>query len=229
MNKKLIAVIVAVAFIASAFTLPNVIFAQSGTFEEAVNSFNAAKQSLQAETNNFKEKVKTIKSLSEEVNKLLKEKKESGQELSEEEKADLKKLYKARTEIRKGMLIRNARGEYAKKLFSKIKALKEEIKQKKENGATKEELKPLIEKSKRLFSDLRLVAPLTPERMLKSADKVMQKAESLNKNGKEKEAIKLLDKTAKGFEAATKALKNRESKADELINLLNKIKGELSQ
>ncbi len=127
------------------------------------------------------------------------------------------------------MLIRNARGEYAKKLFSKIKALKEEIKQKKENGATKEELKPLIEKSKRLFSDLRLVAPLTPERMLKSADKVMQKAESLNKNGKEEEAIKLLDKTAKGFEAATKALKNRESKADELINLLNKIKGELSQ
>lgn len=229
MNKKLIAVIVAVAFIASAFTLPNVIFAQSGTFEEAVNSFNTAKQSLQTETNNFKEKVKTIKSLSEEVNKLLKEKKENDQEFSEEEKADLKKLYKAKTEIRKGMLIRNARGEYAKKLFSRLKALKEEIKQKKENGATKEELKPLIEKSKKLFSDVRLVAPLSPERMLKSADKVMQKAESLNKNGKEKEAIKLLDKTAKGFEAATKALKKKENKADEIINLLNKIKGELSQ
>jgi len=229
MNKKLIAVIVAVAFIASAFTLPNVIFAQSGTFKEAVNSFNAAKQSLQTETNNFKEKIKTIKSLSEEVKNLLEEKKENNETLPGDVKEDLRKLHAAKMRTRKGMLIRNARGEYAKKLFSKIKALKEEIKQKKENGATKEELEPLIGKSKKLFSDLRLVAPLSPERILKSADKVMQKAESLNKNGKEKEAIKLLDKTAKGFEAATKALKNRESKADELIKLLNKIKGELSQ
>ncbi len=229
MNKKLIAVIITVAFIFSAFALPNVIFAQSGTFEEAVSNFNAAKQSLQTETNNFKEKVKTIKSLSEEVNKLLKEKKENGQKLTEEEKADLKKLRTERIKIRKGMLIRNARGEYAKKLLAKIKALRKEIEQKKENGATKEELKPLHEKLRKLFTDLRLVAPISPERLLKNSDKVLKKAEALNKEGKEKEAIKLLDKMSETYEKTVKILKEREEKADELISLLSKLKGELSQ
>ncbi len=229
MNKKVIIVMVVIAMLSAAFALPNVIFAQSGTFQEAVSNFNSAKQTLQTETTAFKEKVQTVKSLSGEVRNLLKEKKENGKEIPENVKEDLKKLRVAQLEIRKSILIRDARSEYAKNLLTKIKTLRKEIEQKKNSGETKENLKPLREKMRKLFTDLHLVAPLSPERMLKNSDKIMEKAESLNKNGKEKEAIRLLDKTTNEYKEAANALKTREEKINEMITLLNKIKGELSQ
>ncbi len=229
MSKKLIVVAIIVALLIGAFSLPNVIFAQSGTFEEAVSNFNNAKQSLQTETETFKSKIQTIKTLSEEIRNTIKEMKANGKEIPENAKSDLRKLRRAQFEIRRSMLIRNARGEYAGKILAQMKSLRKEIEEKRKGGASEEELKPLREKLRKLFTDLRLVAPLSPERMLKNSDKIMKKAESLNKNGKEKEAIRLLDKTTKSYEAATKALKEKEKKADNLIDLLNKIKGELGE
>ncbi len=227
MNKKVIAALVAVVLITGIAALPHATYAQSGTYQEALSNFNAAKQNLQTETENLQGKAQKIKSLSEEVRKEISQMKKNGTEIPENAREDLKKLEKIRTMEHKALLIRKARGEYAKNILPKIESLRKEIKEKKNNGATNEQIKPLTEKLRNMLRDFRLVAPLSPERMLKSSDKILKRAESLKNNGKEKEAIRILDRATKSYNKTAKALKEREEKADKLIELLNKVKGEL--
>jgi chromosome segregation ATPase len=227
MKKRIIAVVIVAALLVGFFVLPNVSFAQSGSFDEALSSYNNAISQLKSELPVYKSKVQQVQSLSREVRELLKEKKENGETLSDSVKADVKKLMALHHRAERERDIKEARAFYSKHLLTEIKNLKEQIKEKKQNGASKDELKPLIEKEKTLLRKMRNVAPASPEFILKNSDKVVQKAEELNKNGKTKEAIKLLDGATRKVNIVIKIMKSREDKMNKLIELLNKVKGEL--
>jgi ABC-type transporter Mla subunit MlaD len=193
MKKRIIAVAVVLAILSAFFIVPRVSFAQSGTYDEAVANFNAAAQNLTTQANALKEKMDTVKSLSAQIHSTLKEMKDNGKEVPDAAKEDLKKLAILRKKGEKERDIREARTFYSKFLFRKIKDTKKEIKEKKENGATEDELKPLFGKAKRLSQKLRNVAPFLPLKMSERSDEILKKANDLKENGKEKEAIKLLD------------------------------------
>ncbi len=227
MKKKIIIAVVVAVMVSAFFVLPHVSFAQSGTYEEAVSNFNAATQNLNTQVDLLKGKMGTVKSLSEGVHKILVEKKKNGEQISDATKADLKKLTAIRRAAKKERDIREARTFYSKDIMKRMKNLKGEMKQKKENGATKEELKPLFKQMKGLVGKLKNVTPFSPIRMSEDSAKVLKKAADLKTNNKEKFAIKLLDGAAKKYNKSAEFIKNRMSKMDELIDLLTKVKQEL--
>ncbi len=229
MKKKIIVVAIVAALLAGFFALPKMTFAQSKSFDEALSNYNSAVTELKNELPAYKSKVEQIKTLSEQVRSLLKEKKEKGETLSDSVKADVKKLTVVRRRVEREKDIRDARAFYTKHLTEELKRADKQIKEKKQSGASKDELKPLLEKRMALLRKIRNVAPFAPEFIVKNSDKVVQRAESLNKNGKEKEAIRLLDRATKKIKGVIKVMQAREKKMDELIALLNKVKGELGQ
>ncbi len=228
MKKKIIVAVVVLAILSAFFIVPRVSFAESGTYDEAVANFNTALQNLNTQTDALKEKVDTVKSLSEKLHKTLQEMKENGKEVPDSAKEDLKKLAVLRRRGEKIKDIRDARMFYSKFLIGKIKGLRKEISEKKENGATKDELKPLFTKMKGLEKKLKNVAPFAPVKMSEESDKILKRAAELKDNGKEKEAIKLLDGAAKRYNKTAEFIKNRLGKMDELINLITKVQGELN-
>lgn len=229
MKKKIIVVAIVAALLAGFFVLPKMTFAQSKSFDEALSNYNSAVTELKNELPAYKNKVEQIKTLSEQVRTLLKEKKEKGETLSDSVKADVKKLMVIRRRVEREKDILDARAFYTKHLTEELKSVDKQIKEKKQSGASKDELKPLIEKRMALLRKIQNVAPFAPEFIVKNSDKVVQKAESLNKNGKEKEAIRLLDRATRKVKGVIKVMQAREKKMDEFIALLNKVKGELGQ
>ncbi len=229
MKKKIIVVAIVAVLLAGFFALPKMTFAQSKSFDEALSNYNSAVTELKNELPAYKSKVEQIKTLSEQVRTLLKEKKEKGETLSDSVKADVKKLTVVRRRVEREKDIRDARAFYTKHLTEELKSVDKQIKEKKQSGVSKDELKPLLKKRKALLRKIRNVAPFAPEFIVKNSDKVVQRAEGLNKNGKEKEAIRLLDRATKKIKGAIKVMQAREKKMDELIALLNKVKGELGQ
>ncbi len=229
MKKKIIVIAIVAALLAGFFALPKMTFAQSKSFDEALSNYNSAVTELKNELPAYKSKVEQIKTLSEQVRSLLKEKKEKGETLSDSVKADVKKLMVVRRRVEREKDIRDARAFYTKHLTEELKRADKQIKEKKQSGASKDELKPLLKKRMALLRKIRNVAPFAPEFIVKNSDKVVQRAESLNKNGKEKEAIRLLDRATKKIKGVIKVMQAREKKMDELIALLNKVKGELGR
>ncbi len=229
MKKKIIVVAIVAALLAGFFVLPKMTFAQSKSFDEALSNYNSAVTELKNELPAYKSKVEQIKTLSEQVRALLREKKENGETLSDSVKADVKKLMVIRRRVEREKDIRDARVFYTKHLTEELKSVDKQIKEKKQSGASKDELKPLIEKRMALLRKIQNVEPFAPEFIVKNSDKVVQKAESLNKNGKEKEAVRLLDRATRKVKGVIKVMQAREKKMDEFIALLNKVKGELGQ
>ncbi len=229
MKKKIIVATVIAALMLTLLVVPHVSFAESGSYGETVSNFQSALQNLKSETDLLKTKIATVKSLSKDIHETLKEMKANGKEIPSAAKEDLKKAKAIRHIVEKERDIRDARSFYAKSIIKKMRDLRKKIAEKKKSGASKEELKPLIKQIRALREKLRNVAPLSPKVMLKNSDKVLKRAESLKNNGKEKEAIKLLDAATNRCNKTAQLVKNRIEKTENLINLLNKIKGELNE
>ena len=211
MKKVFIVLLVAILVVVIVF-FPRTI-AASSSYDEALSNYKNTVLDLNSELEKVKGLSEQVRSLSKETYALVKEKKESGADLSAVEEY-LKELKSIRKGVERRIDIRKARFDFARDKFKEFRDLRSLIKEMKEKGASKEELEPLVRRAKEKFKEMRNAMPFSPLRMSKNSDKVILESEKLKNGGKEDTAIQLLD-------GATKNI-------NKVIELLNKIKAGLS-
>jgi Skp family chaperone for outer membrane proteins len=223
MQKKIVLLsIVAILLFTLAF-IPSKALGDEVTFDEAVASFNSSKALLDTALTSFKQKEEEVRSLGKEVLNLVKEKKANGSDLSIVEPY-LKELKTAKQIIDKKTTFLKARSEFAKEKFAELRSLLANIKSKKENGASKEDLAPLLDKAKILKKEIRNVAPPEPAVASKNSSAILSKAQNLESNGHKTAAIELLVNASKRFENDTKLTNDRINSLNKIIDILNKVK-----
>lgn len=223
MQKKIVlSSIVAILLFALVF-IPAKALGDEITFDEAVASFNTSKALLDTEITSFKQKEEEVKFLGKEVLNLLKEKKANGTDLSIVEPY-LKELKTAKKIIAKRTTFLKARSEFAKEKLAELRSLLADIKSEKENGSSKEDFAPLLDKAKILKKEIRNVVPPEPAVASKNASAILSKAENLESNGHKTAAIELLVNASKCFENDTKLINDRVNSLSKIIDLLNKVK-----
>jgi ribosomal protein L19E len=201
--------------------------AASSSYGEALSNYKNVILGLNSELEKVKGLSEQVRSLSKETYALVKEKKESGADLSAVEEY-LKELKSIRKGVERRIDIRKARLGFARDKFEEFKDLRSLIKEMKEKGASKEELEPLVRRAKGKFKEMRNAMPFSPLKMSKNSDKMISEAEKLKNDGKEDAAIQLLDGVTKKVQGAVEVLKKQKENINKVIELLNKIKAGLS-
>lgn len=225
MKKVFIVLLVAILAMVIVF-FPRTI-AASSSYDEALSNYKNTVLGLNSELEKVKGLSEQVRSLSKEMYALVKEKKESGVDLSVVE-GYLKELASIRKGIERRIDIRKARFDFARDKFKEFRDLRNLIKEMKEKSASKEELEPLVRRAKEKFKEMRNAMPFSPLKMSKNSDKVISEAEKLKNGGKEDTAIQLLDGATKKVQGAVEVLKKQKENINKVIELLNKIKAGLS-
>lgn len=223
MSKKILVVLLVIAFITALFVLPKASFAGGSSYDEALQTYNAEIEKANAELGILQNKIKQVKEEHKAVFSALKEKKNNGENI-DAVKPLIKELAKIDKTLWKRRDIREARFHYAKDLIKQLKEVKGEIESKKSSGASEDELKPLIKKAHILRRKIKNVLPYSPKVSLKESEKVKEAAEKLKNNGKEDKAVKLLQSATKRMEKEISIMKEQEDTLNKVIDLLNQIK-----
>jgi chromosome segregation ATPase len=223
MTKKLLVVLLVTAFAATLFLAPKVSFAEGNDYGTALNAYNAKIEQADSELIILNEKMTQVKEKQKEIFTALKEKKDAGEDLSEEVKPLVKKLMWIKKSGERLRDIRDARLYYAKILTGQLKEKMKEIKEMKESGANEEELKNLLKEAHNLKEKVGNVLPFSLKLSVNRADRVRETAEKLKANEKEDRAVKLLESATKRIEREIEITHKQAEILDKILDLLNQI------
>jgi len=226
MTKKVLVSLLVITLAIGIFLLPKASFAEGQNYDEALQAYNTALEQANSELTVLTNKAKQVKEEQKEVFIILKEKKDNEENL-DDVKPLVKKLIRIRELVEKKRNIREARFYYAKDLIRQLKETVKEVKEKKDSGASQEELEPFVRKARALKEKIKNILPYSPKVSLNKAGRVTKIAEKLKNNGKEDKAIKLLEGATKRVEREISIMKKQEDNLDKFLELLGQIKGKL--